>query len=355
MIPHRGPEFRALYRETLALAREAHRTDGDVLTWAATGSAGWEVAIVNLLSPGDAVLAATNGNFGERFASVAARLGLDVRRLEIAWGSPVRPEDLRAALADNDDVKAVLLVHNETSTGVTNPLQALASVARGHGALVIVDAVSAAGALPLAMDEWGIDFVLSGSQKAWMCPPGLLIAAIGPRAWHAHQDAGFARFYWDISEGRRLAEQGMTPTTPPLSLLYAFRAALGMIFEEGLEHVWARHRALGALTRAGVREAGLRLFASVGYESDTVTAFSPPNGIPASEMLAALRRDFAVEAQGGQAHLADSLIRVGHMGWVHEPEISEAVAAIGVVARQLGADPAAEVATTSGAPGMDSA
>lgn len=335
MIPHRGPEFRAFYEQTLRLARELHRTDGDVLTWAATGSAGWEVAIVNLLSPGDAVLAAVNGDFGERFARVAGRLGLDVRRLDVPWGMPVLPDQVRAALTDHPDVKAVLLVHNETSTGVTNPLQHIGAVVRDHGALLVVDAVSAAGALPLEMDDWGIDFVFSGSQKAWMCPPGLLIAAIGPRGWDAYARSEYPRFFWDIGEGKKMAEQGMTPTTPPLSALYAYRAALEMIVAEGLQNVWGRHRRLGGLTREGVRAAGLAGFAHEGYESDTVTAFRPPEGVSAREMLHRMRDQFCVEAQGGQAHLADHLVRIGHMGWVHEPEMQEAIAAVSAVAAQL--------------------
>jgi aspartate aminotransferase-like enzyme len=335
MIPHRGPEFRVLYRETLELARRAHRTDGQVLTWPASGSAGWEVAIVNLLSPGDPVLIAVNGDFGERFARVATRLGLDVRRLDVAWGEPVPPERLRHALEEHPSVEAVLLVHNETSTGVTNPLPELAAVTRQHGALLIVDAVSAVGALPLEMDDWGIDFVLSGSQKAWMCPPGLLIVAAGPRAWSAHERSRYPRFFWDMSEAQRMAEQGMTPTTPPLSLLFAFRAALQMIHDEGIEHVWQRHHRIAALTRAGIRAAGLRLFAREGSASDSVTAFLPPAGVSAKAMLAMLRNDYGVEAQGGQGHLADSLIRIGHMGWVHEPEMREAVEAIAAASERL--------------------
>lgn len=328
MIPHRGPAFRDLYAETLKLAREVHRTDGDVLTWAATGSAGWEVAVVNLLSPGDQVLVAVNGNFGERFAQVGGRLGLDVRRVETAWGEPVLPAHLRAGLADNPDVKAVFLVHNETSTGVTNPLQELAAIVRDHGALVVVDAVSAAGALPLEVDAWGIDFVMSGSQKAWMCPPGLLIVAAGPRAWVAHEHSTYPRFFWDMAEAKKWADQGLTPTTAPLSMIFAFRAALGMIVDEGIENVWNRHRQLGALTRDGLAKAGLRLLAREGYESNTVTAFRLPEDVTASELLALLRRDYGVEAQAGQAHMADRLIRVGHMGWVHEPEMRQAIDAI---------------------------
>ena len=208
MIPHRGPAFRALYGEILELAREVHRTEGEVLTWAATGSAGWEVAVVNLLSPGDPVLVAVNGNFGERFARVAGRLGIDVQRLDVPWGEPVLPGQVRSALEAHPDVRAVFLVHNETSTGVTNPLRELAAVVRDHGALVVVDAVSAAGALPLEVDAWGIDFVFSGSQKAWMCPPGLLIVAAGPRAWDAHQRSTYPRFFWDMSEARSGQSKG---------------------------------------------------------------------------------------------------------------------------------------------------
>ena len=335
MIPHRGPAFRALYGETLELAREIHRTEGDVLTWAATGSAGWEVAVVNLLSPGDPVLVAVNGDFGERFARVAGRLGTDVRRLDVPWGEAVLPGPLRLALEEHPDVKAVFLVYNETSTGVTNPLRELAAVVRDHGALVVVDAVSAAGALPLEVDAWGIDFVFSGSQKAWMCPPGLLIVAAGPRAWAAHQQSTYPRFFWDMSEAKKWADQGMTPTTSPLSMIYAFRAALDMIADEGVEHVWERHHRLGLMTRAGIAAAGLRLFAQEGFESDSVTAFEPPANVTAGQFLEMLRRDYGVEAQGGQAHLSDRLIRVGHMGWVHEPEMRQAIEAVVDVADRL--------------------
>lgn len=340
MIPHRGPAFRDLFSETLRLARDAHRTDGDVLIWPASGSAGWEVAVVNLLSPGDPVLAVVNGNFGERFAKVASRLGADVRRLDVPWGEPVLPAQLRTALQERPGVKAVTLVHNETSTGVTNPLQELAGIVRDHGALVIVDAVSGVGALPLEIDAWGIDFVMSGSQKAWMCPPGLLIVAAGPRAWEAQARSGYPRFFWDMAEARAMARQGMTPTTPPLSLMYAYHAALEMIAAEGLDQVWQRHRTLGEMTRAGIVGAGLRLFATPGYESNTVTAFHPPAGVSASQMLAMLRKEYGVEAQSGQAHLKETLIRLGHMGWVHELEIRQALDAIAESSGRLAAQQA---------------
>ena len=347
MISHRGTEFRSLYRETLEMARQVHRTDSDVLTWPASGSAGWEMAIVNLFSPGEAVLAVVNGDFGERFSRVASRLGLDVRRLEIDWGAPVTAEQLGQALQTHPEVSGVLVVYNETSTGVTNPLRELAAVACSHEALVIVDAVSAAGAIPLEFDAWGIDLLFSGSQKAWMCPPGLLIAAFGPRAWAAYERSSFPKSYWDAGEAKKMAERDMTPTTPPLSLIYAFHAALRMILEEGVENVWARHRTLGAIAREGVFAAGLELFAMQGYESNSVTAFAPPEGSTAGAMLTMLRNDYNVELQGGQAHMADRLLRLGHMGWAHEPEIQQAMAAVRDAASRLRKSGSSRIAVES--------
>lgn len=336
MISHRGSEFRAFYRSILERLREVHRTSGDVFVWPATGSAGWEAAIVNLLSPGDPVLAVVTGDFGERFAKVGEAFTLAVKRLDVAWGQAAEPEAVRAALQQNPGVKAVFLTHNETSTGVTNPLPELAAVAREHGALVIVDAVSSASGLPLLMDEWGLDFVLSGSQKAWMCPPGMMIGAVGPRAWEAYERSTFPRFFWDFKSNRTFAGEGMSPTTPPLTLLYALDAALGMMLDEGIEQVWERHASLGERTRSGVREIGLPLFADPRYASNTVTAISMPDGISAKAVMAAMAERHDIVVQGGQGHLADRMVRIGHMGWVSADELDAAIAGLDDVADVLG-------------------
>ena len=335
MIPHRGAEFKSFYGEVLRKARFVHRTDDDVLIWPGSGSAGWEIAVVNLFSPGDAVLATVVGNFGERFAQVARTFGLDVRRLERPWGEALSADDLATALDEHPDVKAVLIAHNETSTGVTNPLPELARVARGRGKLVVVDAVSSAGALPLEVDAWDLDFVFSGSQKAWMCPPGLVITTVGHRAWEAYRTATFPRFFWDIGTAKKAADDHVTPTTAPLTMLYAYDAALDLILEEGLPGVWARHRRLGELTRSELTRIGLRLFADRAYASDTVTAFYPPADVPASEFLKVLRQDFGVEAQSGQGPFTEKLVRVGHMGWAHEPDLTQALSAIAAVTSKM--------------------
>jgi aspartate aminotransferase-like enzyme len=321
MIPHRGPESKALLSSILERARAIHRTEGEVLIWPASGSAGWEAAIVNLLAPGDEVLAVVAGDFGERFAGVGDAFGLTVHRLDVAWGQSPTAEQVEAALRAHPGVKAVFVTHNETSTGVTVPLAEIAGVVRDHGALVIVDAVSSAGGLPLKTDEWGLDLVFSGSQKAWMCPPGLMIAAVGPRAWDAIPEQGFPRFFWDFRSARKFARDGMTPTTPPLTLLYALDAALDLILAEGVDEVWSRHQRLGELTREGIKALGLELFADEAHASNTVTAVKVPNGLTAKQILKHMRERHAIELQGGQGAYADTILRIGHMGWAFEPDL----------------------------------
>ena len=336
MIPHRGPQFRAFYGGLLEKARTVHQTKGDVLIWPGSGSAGWEIAIANLFSPGDPVLATISGNFGQRFAQVATRFGLDVRTVEVPWGQAITVDVLTEALRQNAGVKAVLIAHNETSTGLTNPLPELARVARDHDALVVVDAVSSAGGIPLEVDAWDLDFVFSGSQKAWMCPPGLVIATVGERAWAAHVSSQFPRFFWDITSAKKAADDGFTPTTAPLTMLYGYDAALDLILAEGLSNVWFRHRQLGDLVRTSLTKAGLKLFADSAYASDTVTAFYPPAGVSATDFLTELRTDFGVEAASGQGPYAETLVRVGHMGWAHEQDLAQALAAISAVTSRLG-------------------
>ena len=328
MIPHRGPAMKTLLDGLLAKARAVHRTDDHVFVWPGTGSAGWEAAIVNLLASGDGVVATVCGDFGGRFATVGERFGLRVHRLEVPWGQAVTADMLRDALEKTKDAKAVFLTHNETSTGVTNPLPELAAVARDAGALVIVDAVSSAAGLPLETDSWSLDWVISGSQKAWMCPPGLMIAGVSARALEVAERASAPRFFWDARAMRASAAAGSMPTTPPLTLLYALDAALDALLDEGIETVWRRHARLGQRVRDGLAQLGLELFADPAFASDTVTAFRPPAGMGAGELRDRVRADIGIEIAIGQGAVADEVNRIGHMGWVAEPELDATVAAI---------------------------
>ena len=328
-IHHRGPLLKSTMRSILARLKEIHRTEQDVLVWPGSGSAGWEIAITNLLCPGDHVVVTVCGDFGERFATVAGKLGLVVHRVEKPWGEAVLPSELRGVLECVPECQAVLITHNETSTGVTNPLPELAAVARDFGALTIVDAVSSAGALPLEVDAWDLDFVISGSQKAWMCPPGLVICAIGKRAWPAYDASTYPRFFWDIASARKSAAEGMTPTTPPLQMLFALDAALDLMMDEGVQALWARHRALGEYARGRVRDLELDLLADAAYASDSLTAIRVPDGLSARAIIDAMVANYRVMLQAGQGAMTDQMLRVGHMGWVIEDDLVEAFDALG--------------------------
>ncbi len=333
MIAHRGPAMYGFMNDLRAKARAAHRTEGEVLMWAGSGSAGWETGIVNLLSPGDTVVATVCGAFGERFAWLGEKFGLDVRRVEVEWGRAITPEMFGEALDAAGEVKAVFITHNETSTGVTNPLKELAALARAKDALVLVDAVSSAAAMEFNVDEWDLDWAFSGVQKAWMCPPGLMMGAVSERAIHASKSAGFKRFYFDLAPMLQAAREGSTATTPAVSLLFALDAAIDAIHAEGLENVWARHIRLGKAFRAGLGELGGEVLAEPGYESSSVTAFRTPNGMTAGDLQERITGATGIVIATGQGPLAKTVNRVGHMGWSEQPELDATLVAIGTAMR----------------------
>lgn len=328
MIPHRGSEMSELVLRLRAKLQEVHRTEGDVLVWAGSGSAGWEAAIQNTCRRGDNVVVTVCGDFGRRFAAVAERFGLNVTRVEVPSGASIGADQVAAAIASIGDVRAVLVTHNETSTGVTNPLAEIAQVAHAAGALVIVDAVSSAAAMPLETDEWGLDWVISGSQKAWMCPPGLMISAVSSRALEASNEPGFECFFWDaprLAEGFRA---GQVPTTPAIPQLKALDVALDMMLDEGVEGMWARQAELGAWLRGRLAELGLRLYAEPGAASASLTAVRPPAGLTASALRDRIRQDSGIEVAIGQGSEAEAVVRIGHMGWTSLPELEATVESI---------------------------
>lgn len=330
MIAHRGPEMSAFMEELRNKARSAHCTESEVLIWAGSGSAGWETGIVNLLQPGDKVVATVGGSFGERFAHVGRTYGVDVREVVVEWGQAVSPERWETALDEaGDGLKAVFITHNETSTGVTNPLRELAALARARGALVLVDAVSSAGAIPLEVDAWDLDWVFSGVQKAWMCPPGLMVAAVSERAMHAARANPRPRFYFDLGTMARAAAEGSTATTPAISLLYALDAALDVMLDEGMPQVWARHERLGRFVRDGLASLGLEVLAQPGYESASVTAFRAPEGMTSSELQRRISDATGIVIATGQGPQSTTHNRIGHMGWAEEPELQATLEAIG--------------------------
>jgi aspartate aminotransferase-like enzyme len=328
MIPHRGAEFRQLHRDLIRKLKQLHGTEGDIFVMPGSGSLGWEAAIVNTLSPGDRVLAFVTGDFGDRFAAMAERFGVSVTRVGVEPGQAADEDVVRRGLETTPDVRAVLYTWNETSTGVMNPLQKIAPIVRDHGALLFVDAVSAAAALPLRMDEWGADVVLSGSQKAWMCPPGLAIIAVGTRARDAESSAGYPRSFIDFARWRSSAENGDTPATAPLTLLYALDAACEMIISEGLEQRMIRHDRAAQDTRDALAASGFEPFADEQHASITVTAARPPGRQPAKSLIAEVRKRYDIEVAAGQGALTDEIVRIGHMGWFDPRDIARTVDAL---------------------------
>jgi aspartate aminotransferase-like enzyme len=333
MVNHRGPEFRALLERLTSGLKRGFRTDNDVLILSASGTGGLEAAIVNHLSPGDPVLAVSIGAFGDRFAKIAERYGADVTRLAVEWGQAAEPAGVAQALEQmattGRPARAVLFTHNETSTGVTNPLHELAEAARGAApdALLLVDGISGLGAVPFETDAWGLDVVVTGSQKSWMVPPGLAMVSVTPRAWEAAERATMPRFYFDLAAHRTSLAKGETPWTPAVGVCFALDVALELIEAEGYEAIFARHTACGAATRAGLRAMGFELFADPAHASDTVTAAKVPEGVDWPTFNRALRERGLVLA-GGQAQLAGRIFRIGHLGAV---TVDEIIAALGIL------------------------
>jgi aspartate aminotransferase-like enzyme len=337
MINHRGPEFAAMLDRILTGMKPFFGTSSDVAMLTCAGSGGLEAAIVNTVSPGDRVLAVSIGAFGDRFAKIAGIYGADVTKLDVEWGQAADPAAVRDALAAAPGYHAVLLTHNETSTGVMNPIPVLAAAVRDASpdTLILVDSVSGLGAVPFEMDAWGVDLVVTGSQKAWMAAPGLAMVAASERGWAAMETATTPRFYLDLRAHRDAAANGQTPFTPAVAVAYQVDEGIRLMAAEGPAAVFARHEACAAATRAGVAALGFELFADPRFASRTVTAVKLPEGHDWKPFNGALKAHGLVLA-GGQGKLAGKIFRVGHLGSVTVEEILGTIAVLETTALEAG-------------------
>ena len=333
LIHHRSPDFKVLLEQTLGQLRRAFATEQEVLLFAGSGTSAMESAVANLLSPGDDVLVASAGNFGDRWAKIARAYGIEPRIHPQPWGEALDPA---AVAAQAQSALAVYITHSETSTGVVHDVRAIAEALRPGGALLVVDAVSSLGGVELAMDEWGVDVVVSGSQKALMTPPGLAFAAASKRAWAIAEQAALPRFTLDWRVTRDSQEKLQTPFTPPITLVAGLSTALGMIEAEGPEDVWARNRLLGRATREGAKALGLELFSPDDDSSSMVTAVQMPDGVDGQEVYGLLRDRFGVVLAGGHGPLRGKVIRIGHMGYMNRFDIITALSALELVLGDLG-------------------
>lgn len=338
MINHRGPEFAALLAAVTRALQDFLRTRGDVLLLTASGTGGLEAALVNTLSRGERVLAFANGAFGERWAGMAKAYGLDVRRVDVPWGRAIEPDLVREELgkeSGRDGAVAVLVTHNETSTGVLNPLREIAAVVRETERLLIVDSVSGAGCSALEVDEWGIDVCVTASQKAWGAPPGVAMVTMSERAWKASERADLPRFYLDLAKAKASLEKGQTPATPAVTVVIALQEAMRLMAEEGLEAIIERHEDLARATRRGVAALGLTLFADEAHASPAVTAVRSPARVDSRNLIRVLRDEHDCIVAGGQGRFEGQVFRLGHLGFTTISDITAMLGALELALRRF--------------------
>ena len=329
-IGHRSGDFQEIVQKTTEQLKWLHQTTADVLTITGSGTAAMEAGIINTLSKGDQVICGDNGKFGERWVKVARAYGLDVKVVKADWGTPLDPNQFKRILEEdtNEKIKAVILTHSETSTGVINDLKSINNEVKNHSkAITIADCVTSLGACNIPMDEWGIDVIASGSQKGYMIPPGLSFVAMSKRAWEANNQSNLPKFYLDLKQYLKTVNQNSNPFTPAINLYFALEASLTMMQKEGLNNIFARHARHQKATQEGIKAMGLNLFTKESFGSPAITAVKPEN-IDAESIRKAIKNDFDILLAGGQDHLKGKIFRIGHLGFVNNRDIISVISAL---------------------------
>ena len=329
-IGHRSGDFQDIVAKTTEQLKWLHQTTADVLTITGSGTAAMEAGIINTLSKGDQVICGNNGKFGERWVKVAKAYGLDVKVVKADWGQPLDPNQFKVILEEDTDkkIKAVILTHSETSTGVINDLKAINNEVKNHSkAITIADCVTSLGACNIPMDEWGIDVIASGSQKGYMIPPGLSFVAMSKRAWEANEQSNLPKFYLDLKQYLKTANKNSNPFTPAINLYFALEASLTMMQKEGLNNIFARHARHQKATQEGIKAMGLNLFTKESFGSPAITAVEPEN-IDAETIRKLIKNDFDILLAGGQDHLKGKIFRIGHLGFVNDRDIISVISAL---------------------------
>lgn len=335
---HRSGAFSKVIAELTSGLKWLHQTQNDVVMLTVSGTGAMEAGIINFLSPGDRVLVGNNGKFGERWAKLSKAFGLAVEEVTAEWGKALDPAEFQAKLeADTEKtIKAVILTHSETSTGVLNDLETINRAVKAHGqALMIVDAVTSLGATSVPVDDWGLDIVASGSQKGYMIPPGLGFVAVSAKAWKAYETAKLPRFYLDLKKYKKATDEDSSPFTPPVNLMYGLQASLQMMQAEGLENIFARHQRHTEATRAAMKALGLPLFAPDNAASPAITAVAPVT-VEAEKIRSTMNKQFDIALAGGQDHLKGKIFRIGHLGFVCDRDILSCVGALESTLIKLG-------------------
>jgi aspartate aminotransferase-like enzyme len=334
ILYHRGPEYEALFQEVREGLRAVFQTANEVLVFAASGTGAMEAAVVNTCSAGDRALVIRGGKFGERWGTLCAAYGLQAAGFDVEWGRAIEPARVAEALAADPGIRAVFATHSETSTGVLHDVEALAEIVRPTPALLVVDGITSVGVVDVPMDGWGIDVLVTGSQKALMLPPGLAFCGVSDKAWAAVAQARLPRFYFDFAAERKSMAKNQNAFTPAVSLLAALQASLRLIRAEGLPNVVARHARLARGCRAAMGALGLALFPE--RPSPAATVATVPAGLEGGAIVRRMRERHGITIAGGQDHLKGKIIRLAHMGYVDESDVVIGVAALERTLAELG-------------------
>ncbi|GMR04516.1 MAG: alanine--glyoxylate aminotransferase family protein [Thermodesulfobacteriota bacterium] len=337
VIHHRTPQFSAIFREAAELLKYVFQTEEDVLILSSSGTGAMEGSITNLFSPGDEVIVVNGGKFGERWGQISEAYGLKVHWIKVEWGKAVEVAEVEGLLDANPGVKGVLLQASETSTTVAHPVREIAALTRDRDCLIVVDGITAVGVFDVPMDEWGIDVLVSGSQKALMLPPGLAFAALSKKAWVFQEKSSCPRYYFDFKKERKNLGKDTSAFTPAVSLIIGLRESLRLIHDEGLENVFARHDRLARAARAGAQALGLGLLAPEN-PSNAATGVFVPEGVDGAAFVKYMRDDMGVTMAGGQDHLKGKIFRIAHLGYTDTFDIIIALSAVEMALKKFGHD-----------------
>jgi len=334
IIHHRTQQFSEVLKEVSQGLKYVFQTNNPVLTFAASGTGAMEAAVANLLSLGDKVLVIRGGKFGGRWTEICQAFGTKVINIDIEWGTSVDPSTVEKKLKENQDIKAVFTQLVETSTGVVYDIESIAKIVSKTSAILVVDAISGLGAQRLSTDEWGVDVVVGGSQKALMLPPGLSFVTLSQRAWKIVENSNLPRYYWDFKKAKKSLDKEQTPYTPAVSLICALKESLRLIKEEGWENVIKRHSVLARATREAISALGLSIF---GHPtSNVLTSVLIPSGVNEKELRGKMQDKYGVLVAGGQAQLSGKIIRIAHLGWMDSLDVITVISALEMSLKDLG-------------------
>jgi len=343
IIHHRTPEFQKIIQEVEEDLKYVYQTKNEVLIFAASGTGAMEGAVINLLSPGDKALVVRGGKFGERFGEICLAYGIEFTAIDVEWGKAVGPEIIRNILEEDKRrtanherrIKAVYTTLCETSTGVATDIEAIGKILKNYEAGLVVDAISGLAAVPIKTDEWGVDVVISGSQKGLMIPPGLAFVSVSPKAWALVEKSTLPKYYFDFKAYRKALDKIDTPFTPAVNLIIALREALKIIKEEGLDVIFERHKKMAFAVRSAVKAMGLELFSPDAY-SDAVTAVRVPQGIDGAKLVKTMRDKYGVGIAGGQAELKGKIFRIATMGYIAVTDLIVCVSTLEAALSEMG-------------------